>query len=126
MIKLIGKVLVFIATIIIVALPIYNSFFGPKPHHIHHLPAHNGHSCDLHHLYNGSHDYSWNLIKNTQLSTPPASVSVKTPSFIFILFAICFVSLAFAMTKVMRDYTIAKVRLSSSTQRYNIHSILLI
>lgn len=124
--KLLIKILFFFATSVIVILPIFRSFYGLKPHKLHHINCVAKEKCNQLHLTHAAHDNSWNLIKNSQLSSPPVSLKVKTASIIRLLFVISIVSLALTTNRLHLVSSVFKTKSFPTYEIYLVYKILLI
>lgn len=94
MFKAFIKVLFSFIVLMIVGFPTVRSFYGPKAHKTYHTHAKEKAQCKQPHLDHMVHDNSWNLIKNSQLSSPPVQLKVKGAPMLYILFSMAFIVLA--------------------------------
>lgn len=126
MLKVFIKILFAFAISVIVILPTLISFYGQPPKRLSHLSCSAKEECLQPHLTHGIHDNSWNLIKNSQLSTPPGIFKVKAASIINLLFAVCFISLALVTSKCHLVFPVFKGGLFQIRQIYLVYKVLLI
>jgi hypothetical protein len=126
MLKVFIKILFAFAISILVILPTLISFYGQPPKRISHLSCSAKEKCLQPHLTHGIHDNSWNLIKNSQLSTPPGIFKIKAASIISLLFAVCFISLALITSRRHLVFPVLQGRLFPECQIFLIYRVLLI
>ncbi|MDB4927289.1 MAG: hypothetical protein JWR23_3345 [Mucilaginibacter sp.] len=95
MFKTFVKLLFFVATFVIVLLPVVNLFFGAKSHPIiYHARLSNGEQRHQHYIGHVNHDNSWHFIKTKPLTTPPAPLKIRSTTVINLLILVCFINLA--------------------------------
>jgi hypothetical protein len=126
MLKVFIKILFAFAISILVILPTLISFYGQPSKRISHLSCSAKEKCLQPHLTHGIHDNSWNLIKNSQLSTPPGIFKIKAASIISLLFAVCFISLALITSRRHLVFPVFQGRLFPECQIFLVYRVLLI
>jgi hypothetical protein len=126
MLEFFKKAIFFFATTLVVFLPTFSTFFYPKPHAVHHVILHKGDKLSWQRFNHAGHNNSWNLIKNSQLTSPPAPLKLKNTPVTDILFAICFITLALSFSKIIQFFRVLKVHIVTLYQRYLVFNTLLI
>ncbi|MEO6979551.1 MAG: hypothetical protein ABI113_14270 [Mucilaginibacter sp.] len=110
-IKVFARFLLFIATLIIVMLPVSSVISGQAINH-HHTPVNKYKLAHHQYLERGGHDLNWDFFNKRHLSAPPVHFKLKTIAVISLLFSL------FAASCILSSASISRFKFLPGKTRF--------
>ncbi|HEY0246048.1 MAG TPA: hypothetical protein VGC01_10835 [Mucilaginibacter sp.] len=119
------KLIFFIATFIIVFVPVVSLFFGNKSHAAVHLIG-NDRQCHQEHVGHADHDNSWLFIKNKHLVTPRPPLKIRAAAIISLFLVSCFLGISLIIKNHLLVHCLAGTKPFPVSKRFLVCRMLLI